>query len=407
MTETIEDNNTLLEVKDLTTYFYTEEGTVKAVDGVSFSIGRDEIMGLVGETGCGKSVTALSILKLIRYPGKIVKGSITFEGVDLAELTKDEIRYYRGNEITMIFQDPTNSLNPVFTAGYQIEEVYMLHQKEDILQEIEERNKEILERKIRIKEIKTELKTATEEQKIELTQEFEHLKSNRLHKFKPSDIAEERATEILKLAGIADSKAILKRYPHELSGGMKQRVMIAMGLACNSKLLICDEPTTALDVTIQAQILELIRDLKRKLHNSILFITHDLGVIYELCDKVAVMYAGKIAEYGSVDDIFNNPQHPYSVGLLHAIPRVNLDAREQRLAVIPGMVPNLIFDLPGCRFHPRCAHAMKICQIQRPELIEGQNGVKVACFLYDEKTKSESPELFEKLTKAQKERFDL
>jgi oligopeptide/dipeptide ABC transporter ATP-binding protein len=408
MTESIQENETLLEIKDLTTYFYTEEGTVRAVDGVSFTINFDEIMGLVGETGCGKSVTALSILQLIRYPGKIVKGSINFNGIELLELSKNEILRYRGNEITMIFQDPTNSLNPVFTAGYQIGEVFMLHQKEQLKEEVVQRNLEIIEKLERIKNIKEELKEVTsEEQKAELTKELEKLKSSRLKKYRIKHVVEEKSTYMLEIAGIADAKAILKRYPHELSGGMKQRVMIAMGLACKSKLLICDEPTTALDVTIQAQILELIRELKRKLHTSVLFITHDLGVIHELCDKVAVMYAGKIAEYGTVADIFDNPQHPYTVGLLHSIPRVNREAREKRLAVIPGMVPNLIFDLPGCRFHPRCSHSMKICQTRRPDLTENAKGVKIACFLYDQEAKNQTPELFEKLTDDEKLRYDL
>ncbi len=414
MTETIQErtneipkDSTLLEVKDLTTYFYTEEGVVKAVDGVSFSIKKDEIMGLVGETGCGKSVTALSILKLIRYPGKIVSGNISFNGIELTDLSEEKIRHYRGNEITMIFQDPTNSLNPVFTAGYQIAEVFMLHQKEDMEVEAKELNAQVAQRKIELKGLKVDLANAeTPEAKEEIQAKIDELSSQRLKKYKAMDVAHKRSADMLEIVGIADPEGILERYPHELSGGMKQRVMIAMGLACNSKLLICDEPTTALDVTIQAQILELIRDLKRRLKNSVLFITHDLGVIYELCDKVAVMYAGKVVEYGTVDNIFKKPLHPYTNGLLGAIPRVNRENRDQRLSVIPGTVPNLIFDLPGCRFHPRCPHAMQICQKYRPELIPNENR-KVACFLFDEKMKAEKPELFEKLTKQQKLRYDL
>lgn len=417
MTEIIEESSSetpetpkddvLLRISDLKTYFYTEEGIVRAVDGVSFTIKRDEIMGLVGETGCGKSVTALTILKLIRYPGKIVSGSVKFDGVELTELSDEKIRHYRGNEITMIFQDPTNSLNPVFTAGYQISEVYMLHQKEDMEEEAIKLNEEIAQRKIELKELKTQLKASTSaEEQEELMAKIEELSSKRMRNYTISDIGMKRSANMLDIVGIPDPVGILQRYPHELSGGMKQRVMIAMGLACNSKLLICDEPTTALDVTIQAQILQLIRDLKKKLKNSVLFITHDLGVIYELCDKVAVMYAGKIAEYGDVEHIFTKPLHPYTNGLLGAIPRVNREDREKRLTVIPGMVPNLIFDLPGCRFHPRCPHAMEICQALRPTLVENE-GREVACFLFDEKMKAEKPELYEKLGKEQKMRYDL
>lgn len=810
--DTSKETNELLSIQDLRTYFYTEEGTVKAVDGVSFEIKRDEIMGLVGETGCGKSVSALSILKLIRHPGKILSGKIMFEGRDLVPLTEEQIRRIRGNDITMIFQDPLNSLNPVLKVGYQIAEVYLLHQK-DVLQQkldyaithnaenrikltkakdiqsfyakfkgnppivenlfqvvsqiapkmheleqqlvvteeflslqneqkelenhleeqvqslhgevnelsLQESEKGYLHSKIRIatkkirnldmRVLKRELKILvkelkpkeilrikeeeegelqeTEKEKIiqeleqaqiklsefkehlygfwkemdkfdaiakvtnkendrrakietqlellknqsdmqtdilirymkildldeskieyfttrfselshiideelfaqkaeELINEIQNLKfieqvtalkqeyfdiitleNNResiqehiaklredegyrqlkvkkskakdhyrklrvehesvsrdffekYHEYEDSDglkkigiqideeryeelnyvmeelkrqqtklyrefdtlkwdlktefedlhdldvttfppkvqdhikhyqqqidsvrvnkqrkdelytqlapivkyqedndeeiaelkllvrrriklmdIALEESAKIIKSVGIADSRKMLDRYPHELSGGMRQRIMISMGLACQSKLLICDEPTTALDVTIQAQILELIRDLKKRLHNSVLFITHNLGVIYELCDKVAVMYAGNIVEYGEKNLLFSNPMHPYTHGLLGAIPRVKPEDRHKKLSIIPGMVPNLIFPLPGCRFHPRCDHSMEICRKIRPQLTEQDNGNSVACWLFEkDKSKYES-NYFDKLGEEYKEK---
>jgi oligopeptide/dipeptide ABC transporter ATP-binding protein len=805
------ENDVLLSVQDLHTYFYTEEGTVKAVDGVTFNIKRDEIMGLVGETGCGKSVSALSILKLIRYPGKILSGKIMFEGRDLVPLTEEQIRRIRGNDITMIFQDPLNSLNPVLKVGYQIAEVYLLHQK-DILQQkldyakthnaenriklakvknrqtffkkfektlpnleelitkiytftpkiveledlladdesflaiqkdtsdlksdlaekvksmhdevrklsLQESEKNFFSSKIRIttpkirkldmrllnreikillkeinpkeilrikeeqegvldeserdkivseldlsknqlvelgaklnafwkemsvydgvksaadkekskrdqiktqlellkndssmhtdliirymkvlkieeakldyftkefdvlsrirdeqefndkanvlvkelqemqiierygairqeyedilevernrgtisenieklkedegfrqlksrkteaknryRELRTEheavskdffekqheyedtiglqkigmevdeerfeeLKYVLEELKRQQTRlyreldtlkweiktEFEDFREDKLvlppgvikdidklqkkldsirinktrkddlneqlapiiqyqedlddeieelkllvrKRIKLMDIAHEEAAKIIKAVGIADSRRILDRYPHELSGGMRQRIMISMGLACQSKLLICDEPTTALDVTIQAQILQLIRDLKNRLQNSVLFITHNLGVIYELCDKVAVMYAGNIVEYGDKFKLFENPLHPYTHGLLGAIPRVNPEDRHKKLSIIPGMVPNLIFPLPGCRFHPRCEHSMEICRQIRPQLSVQENGNSVACWLF-EKNRSQFEEgSFQKLGEEYKEK---
>jgi len=478
--EKSEKNEYLLQVKQLKTYFYTEEGIVKAVDGVSFEIKPDEIMGLVGETGCGKSVTALSILKLIRHPGKIIGGEIIFNGEDLVKKTEEDIRHYRGNTITMIFQDPMNSLNPVLKVGDQIAEVFLLHQEDEIREElglkaiddwkkeikqlnkkkkkilrhtsekesVEDNNSEIetIDKTIeeinkKIEDHKKELKEQNEKRKEELQQlkekikklkkEQQKIKGNHDKRNDQARIKDEivslskkvdalaffvnpnkkkvslrKSAEILNKIGIPDSYALLKRYPHELSGGMRQRVMIAMGLACNSKLLICDEPTTALDVTIQAQILQLIKNLKNKFHNSVLFITHDLGVIHELCDKVAVMYAGNIVEYGSVHDIFENPQHPYTVGLLGAIPRVKKGFRHKELSIIPGLVPNLILPLPGCRFHPRCEHAMKICQNKRPQLIEQENGVKVACFLYDKDSKKEFPSYYTKLDAKDKRRFE-
>jgi oligopeptide/dipeptide ABC transporter ATP-binding protein len=316
----------LLKVKNLKTYFFTHEGTVKAVDEVSFSVNQGKTLGLVGESGCGKSVTALSIMKLIpNPPGKIVSGEIWFEGKNLLKLDDKQIRKIRGKKISMIFQEPMTSLDPVFTIGHEIVEVIQLHQG---------LNKEE---------------------------------------------ARKKAIEALKIVGIPDVEKRINNYPHQLSGGMRQRVMIAMALSCNPTLLIADEPTTALDVTIQAQILRLINDLKDKFGASVMLITHDLGVIAEMCDNVAVMYAGHIVEYTDVYTLFDNPLHPYTKGLSKSIPRMNVDV--EHLNAIPGIVPNLL-DLPsGCPFHPRCDFSFKRCVEEMPELIEIENSHLVKCHL--------------------------
>jgi len=314
----------LLEVFDLKTYFFMDEGTAKAVDGVSFEVDKGETLGLVGESGCGKSVSALSIMRLIPHPpGKIVDGRITLDGKNLLELEEEEMRQIRGNEISMIFQEPMTSLNPVFTCGNQIEEAIILHQK------------------VSKKE------------------------------------ARERAIEMLRLVGIPAPEQRVREYPHQLSGGMRQRVMIAMALSCNPSLLLADEPTTALDVTIQAQILELLAHLQRELHMAVIMITHDLGVIAEVADRVAVMYAGKIVEYGEVHDIFKKPGHPYTQGLLQSIPK--LTEFRDRLAVIPGIVPNPLAFPRGCKFHPRCPVAVDMCQEAEPELRALASGHWVRC----------------------------
>jgi len=325
----------LLRVDDLKTYFYTYEGTVKALEGVSFTLDKGKTLGLVGETGCGKSVTALSITRLIPDPpGKIVSGRILFNGRDLLKVSEDEMKAIRGKEISMIFQEPIMALNPVYTIGKQIAENVMLH---------DERVQSLSRR---------ERKTASWE----------------------------RAIETLKDVGIAEPERVAKSYPHELSGGMCQRAMIAMAMACNPLLLIADEPTTALDVTIQAQILELIKDLIKKFGSSVLVITHNLGVVAETCDDVAVMYAGYIVEKGSVYSVFKEPLHPYTKGLMNAIP--NVEKKRDRLNSIKGSVPNLISPPSGCRFHPRCEHAMKICSEKVPGLYEESEGHAVACWLY-------------------------
>jgi peptide/nickel transport system ATP-binding protein/oligopeptide transport system ATP-binding protein len=322
----------LLEVKDLRTYFYTDDGVVKAIDGVNFSVEAGKTIGIVGESGCGKSITAMSILRLIpEPPGKIVSGEALFEGRDLTKVSDKEIRGIRGNDISMIFQEPMTSLNPVFTIGFQIGEVLMLHQK--------------------------------------LSKEE----------------AYERAIEMLKLVKIPRAEKIVDEYPHQLSGGMRQRVMIAMALACQPKLLIADEPTTALDVTIQAQILEIMNELKNKLNTSIMLITHDLAVIAEMADHVIVMYAGKVVEDAPITELFKNPRHPYTIGLMSSIP--SLVKEGQRLETIPGIVPNPLYLPKGCYFHPRCKYANDECKKAQPELRELAPNHKVACFRAEEVTK--------------------
>jgi peptide/nickel transport system ATP-binding protein len=303
----------LLELKDLKTYFYTAEGVARAVDGVSFQVRRGETLGVVGESGCGKSVTALSILRLIpEPPGRIVGGQILFEGTDLLTLSNRDMRRIRGNKISMIFQEPMTSLNPVFTIGSQIMEAILLHQKVS--------KKEALDRTI----------------------------------------------DMLKLVGIASPERRVKEYPYQLSGGMRQRVMIAMALSCNPKLLIADEPTTALDVTIQAQILDLIVRLKGELGMAVILITHDLGVVAETAQRVCVMYAGRIVEAAPVREIFANPKHPYTQGLLRALPRVDRAGEHPRLKEIPGIVPALTRPLPGCRFCPRYERSAEVCRVEEP-----------------------------------------
>lgn len=387
----------LIQIKNLKTYFYTEEGVVKAVDGVSFDIYEDEVIGLVGETGCGKSVTALSILNLVRAPGTIIDGQILFRDINLVKLTNKEMKKHRGNDITMIFQDPLNSLNPVMSVGTQIGETFLLHQKGTLKAELDRRTLERKKRQKELKELKKKLKendklvksseleknrdTLSEEEIEEFQQRIEQLSQETKRVPVMKGVLEDFSADIIKEVGIADSRSILQRFPHELSGGMRQRVMIAMALSCNPSLLIADEPTTALDVTIQAQILELMKNLKTRFKTSILLITHDLGVIAELCDRVAVMYSGNIVEYATAGDLFKNPRHPYTKGLLAAIPSVEM--RNKKLKTIRGMVPNLIYPPSGCRFHPRCDFRLEICDKVRPKLNEIGEKYFVACHLFD------------------------
>ena len=320
----------ILSVENLRTYFRTEAGVAKAVDGVSFSIDRGETLGLVGESGCGKSVTSLSIMRLIPSPpGEIIDGRILYRGRDLVQMSESEIRGVRGNDIAMIFQEPMTSLNPVFTCGFQIDEAVALHQRLG------------------------------------------------------AEAAREKTVEMLQLVGIPDPGQRANEYPHQLSGGMRQRVMIAMALSCNPDVLIADEPTTALDVTIQAQILELLERLQSELGMAVLMITHDLGVIAEVADRVAVMYAGKIVESAPVAQIFEHPRHPYTIGLLESIPK--LHEKQDKLSVIPGTVPDATRFPSGCRFAPRCSHAEDVCRSQEPPLLsvgsaDGNDTQTVACW---------------------------
>ncbi len=379
----------LIEVKNLKTYFYTEEGVVKAVDGVSFDIYEDETLGLVGETGCGKSVTALSILQLVRAPGKILDGTVLFNDINLLDLDRNQMREFRGKVITMIFQDPLNSLNPVMPVGRQISEIFLLHQKEEVRKVLDERR---LERKNKLteknnlkKDLKENEERLSEEEKEELLEKIKMLEDESSHYPVIKDVLMDKSAQIVKEVGIADAREILKRYPHELSGGMRQRVMISMALSCNPALLIADEPTTALDVTIQAQILDLMKELKTKFKTSVLMITHDLGIIADVCDRVAVMYSGNIVEYATAEHLFKNPRHPYTQGLIAAIP--SIEKRDSKLRVIRGMVPNLIYPPSGCRFHPRCDERLEICDKVKPPLTEIGDKYFVACHLFDPKYK--------------------
>ncbi|HLN64714.1 MAG TPA: ABC transporter ATP-binding protein [Symbiobacteriaceae bacterium] len=320
----------LVDIRNLKTYFYTEDGVVPAVDGVNLYIKRGETLGVVGESGCGKSVTSLSIMQLVSKPsGKIVEGEILFEGEDLVKKSEAEMRKIRGNDISMIFQEPMTSLNPVYTIGDQIAEAIMLHQGLN-------------------------------------------------HKD-----AIDKAIEMLRLVGIPLPERRVKEYPHQLSGGMRQRVMIAMALSCNPKLLVADEPTTALDVTIQAQILELMKKLKKELGMAIMLITHDLGVVAEMCERVVVMYGGKVVEEGDAVSIFKSPLHPYTEGLLKSVPRMDEDV--EKLHVIEGVVPNPLHLPAGCRFHPRCPVAVDKCKETQPSLEKVAEGRYVACFLASER----------------------
>ena len=318
----------LLEVNNLRTYFHTDDGTARSVDGVSFTVDRGETLGIVGESGCGKSVTALSIMGLIPDPpGKIEGGEILFDGKNLLEFSDDEMRHVRGNDVSMIFQEPMTSLNPVFTIGRQIDEAVILHQK-----------------------------VSKQE-------------------------AKQRSIDMLHLVGIPAPEQRYGEYPHQLSGGMRQRVMIAMALSCNPKLLIADEPTTALDVTVQAQILELMTKLQDEMGMGMMMITHDLGVIAEVCDRVAVMYAAKIVEYADVDSIFYKQRHPYTIGLLSSIPRLGEEV--EKLATIEGTVPAPTNWPKGCHFCTRCQWADDLCWNDEPQLVEIETGHQVACWHID------------------------
>ena len=330
----------LLEVKNLHTYFQTREGLVCAVDGVSFYLDHGELLGLVGESGCGKSITALSIMRLVAPPGKIVAGEIFFEGRNLLNFSNAEMRGMRGNDIAMIFQDPMSSLNPVFTVGEQIAEALRLHRR--------------LSR----------------------------------------SAARAAAVEAMREVAIPDPALRADDYPHQLSGGMRQRVMIAMALACDPKVVIADEPTTALDVTIQAQVLELLNNLRRTRELAVLLITHDLGVVAEVVDRVAVMYTGKIVEASPVDELFARPKHPYTEGLLRSVPKLTAKGvlKSERLQTIEGTVPKATALPPGCHFEPRCPYRMPRCREEEIPLYPVSESVSVRCVLYDPATVADSPQ---------------
>lgn len=328
----------LLEIKGLKTYFFTEEATVRAVDGVDLTLKKRETLGIVGESGCGKSMMSLSIMGLVpNPPGKIVDGEIRFKGKDLRQVSDTEYRKIRGNQISMIFQEPMTSLNPVFTIGRQLREVFQYHQGMS---------------------------------KAE---------------------AEKKSIEMLRLVGISMPERRIHEYPNQLSGGMRQRVMIAMALACSPELLIADEPTTALDVTIQAQILKLMGELKSKMDTSIILITHNLGVVAQMADKIMVMYAGKVMEYSDTKSIFRDPKHPYTEGLLDSIPKI--DNPVERLSAITGTVPSPNNFPKGCRFHPRCKYAMPICLEQEPDLMPVEDDRFVRCWKYGEEAAHEAGNL--------------
>ena len=325
----MEEKKKLLEVKDLRVSFFTHAGEVKAVGGISYELDYGEVMGIVGESGSGKSVEAYSIMGLLQDPGKVVGGSITFEGRDVLAMSKKEKKQFRGTQVSMIFQNPMTCLNPVYTIGAQLMEALRVHEKI------------------------------------------------------PKAQAMERVKEILELVGITNVERRVKQYPHELSGGMRQRVMIAMGMICKPKILIADEPTTALDVTIQAQILELMKDIQKKTGMAIIFITHNLGVVAEICDKVAVMYAGHLVEKGTVDDIFYNPSHPYTRGLLKSMPRV--DAKKyERLIPIEGSPVDMLDPPPGCPFAPRCQSCMAVCTMREPPETTVGGGHCASCWLLNQ-----------------------
>ena len=329
MGETAEKSRPLLDIRGLKTHFRTDDGWVQAVDGVDIAIGRGETVGVVGESGCGKTVTAMSVLKLIPMPpGRIVEGQILWQGRDLVPLDSDGMRSVRSKEIAIVFQEPMTSLNPVYTVGDQIAEVLRLH--------------EGLNKKAAL----------------------------------------DRTIEMLRLVHIPNAERRVRDYPHQFSGGMRQRIAIAVALACRPKLLIADEPTTALDVTIQAQILELMQELKERLGMSIMLITHAMGVVAEMAQRVVVMYAGKVVEEAPVKELFARPRHPYTQGLIRSIPRIDRNRHERgKLELIPGAVPKLISPPEGCRFAPRCKYAMDICRVQTPPLREMAPGHKAACHL--------------------------
>jgi len=383
----------ILEVKDLKTNFYTYEGVVKALEKVSFKIERGDTLGLVGETGCGKSVTSLSIIRLVPPPGKIEEGEVIFNlakgrksrYINLLNQSEAFMQAIRGNEISMIFQEPSSALNPVYTIGDQIAESFLFHREKELLREAIKK----IQREIEVEKTSflKKFKLKTEKKLCEIALKNPNSPLVKIFSFLPfikskekiiKRIAIQKSVNLLRRMGIPNPEKVVERYPHQLSGGMQQRVVIAIALACHPKLLIADEPTSNLDVTIQAQILDLIRSLKEELNTSVLFISHDLGVVAEMCKWIAVMYAGNICELTKMEELFENPLHPYTEALLKSIPRRGT----RKLESIKGSVPNLVNPPSGCRFHPRCPKAKEKCTKERPEMREVYKDHFVACHFY-------------------------
>ena len=351
----------ILELKNLETSFFTHLGEVKAVRGVTYDIKKGGVLGIVGESGSGKSVTSLSIIRLIEDPGRIKNGQVIFDGVDLSTISEKEMQDYRGSEISMIFQDPMTSLNPVYTIENQMVEVIRRHMT------------------ITVEQAKEEAELITNETKK--AKVLEDIANGITRPYNKQE-AFDRAIKYLTLVGIPEPEARIGQYPHQFSGGMRQRALIAMALSCEPKLLIADEPTTALDVTIQAQILDLLKDIQKNLGTTIIFITHDLGVIAEICQDVVVMYGGMVMEKGTVDEIFYNPQHPYTKGLHQSIPK-DIVGRKERLVPIEGSPPDLLNPPKGCPFSPRCEHAMEVCLTKPAPMYKISETQVSACWLQD------------------------
>ena len=373
-------NQKVLEIRNLQTYFYTRRGVVKALEGINLDVLAGETLGIVGETGCGKSVLALSILRLVRYPGKIVKGEIILRSKDLIKFSEEQMRKIRGSRIALIFQDPLTFINPVFTIGDQISEVFLYHS---------DMNFEVLEWKIaEAKKQSSSSPTQAMMQKNQIRiKKLEQARKNppKATSKEVKKIAWDMSVNMLKLVKIPDPERVARSYPHELSGGMRQRAMIAMALSLQPDILIADEATTALDVTTQAQILKLLSDLRAQIGSTIIVITHDLGIVAQMCTRVAVMYAGTIAEVAPTKELFANPQHPYTQGLLKAVPKIS--GKTVELTGILGSVPDLIYPPSGCRFHPRCHFAVELCKIEIPLMIETSINHFVKCNLYGEQRK--------------------
>ncbi len=380
---------TLLETVDLRTNFYTYEGVVKALNGVSVVIDHGSTFGLVGESGCGKSVTVRSIMQIIQEPGKIEDGKVIVyfneddqsEGIDLLQQTEAYMQELRGDQISMIFQEPNAALNPIHSIDEQISESFLIHRKTEMRQKIiADLKDEISKSPSLFKQLQLSLfERQVKNPEDLLIKVLSHIPCARRWEQRLYKEATKRSIDIISKLGIANPEQVVTRYPHEISGGMKQRIVIAIALACHPTLLIADEPTSNLDVTIQAQILELIRELKKESISSVLFITHDLGVVAEVCDRVGVMYAGNLCEVANVHELFTNPKHPYTKALLNAVPKIS---QEGALESIEGSVPNLVHPPSGCRFHPRCPEAMETCKVEFPPSTEITDNHFVSCYLY-------------------------